>query len=240
MRRPKTTRKVDLRKAYELGGYSGEYSWFVREKVIPIIGEASLHSKASKAGSRVREYTVTKRNLQRITKALGIDSVHCRSLQAVKKAVKKVGPEATAEVLLSLIQSTSQPTASKDFPIRYRIPIHPLSHNRLYKASRNRMVRDPIYNKWRTKFFPLISGIVKETEVGVDFSKPLEVLYKFGHREASDKGGVFDRPNFQKAAQDCIFEHFGHDDSKVLDSSISGEFVDSYKDGYIEFSIRNT
>lgn len=236
----RTTRKVNLRTAYDMGGYTGDYSWFIREKVIPIIGAAALHSIPSREGSRVREYSVTQRNLHRVVKALGIESDRYKQLQAVKKAVSKAGAQAAAEVILNLVEQTEQPIKDPNFPIKYRIPIHPISHNMLYEAKGGRMVKTKRYSNWRKEFFPLIQQIVPKTGHGVDFTKPLEVRFYFGHREKSRGGGTFDRPNFQKAVQDCIFEHFGYEDSKALDTSVSGEFVDDYSSGFIEFSIRNT
>lgn len=225
------SKRVDLRKAYKLGGYSGEYSWFVREKVLPIIGRAALHAKACKRGSRVKEYTVTRRNLDRVTKSLGLERV-----KAVSKVIAKAGPDATAKMMLTLMETTKEP----GYPIGFKIPLHPISHNMLYKAAGNRMVRTPRYNSWREEFFNMMSATITKDTKGVDFTRPLDVKYTFGHREASDRGGVFDRTNMQKAAQDCAFEYFGFDDSKVLDSSISGEFVDSYAEGFMELHIRNT
>lgn len=239
-KRTKVTRKVDLRNAYDMGGYSGDYAWFIRTKVIPIIGESSIHSKDSRKGSRVKEYCVTQRNLHRVIKALGIGSTRYNQVRAMKKAVSKAGPDATAEMIIKLVEGTQQPEGLDNFPINFRIPIHPLSHNMMYEAKGNRMVKTTRYKNWRKHFFKLIQAIVPDTCSEVDLTKPLEVIYRFGHREKSNKGGVFDRPNFQKSAQDCVFEHFKVDDSKVLDSSVRGEFVQEYTDGYIEVSIRNT
>ena len=240
VKRTKVTRKVDLRTAYTMGGYSGEYSWFVRTKVIPIIGESALHPSPPRSGSKVREYKVTSKNLNRVIKALGISNTRYSQVRAMKKAVSKAGPDATAEMIIKLVEDTQQPKGLDNFPVNFRIPIHPLSHNMMYEAKGNRMVKTTRYKNWRKHFFKLIQAIVPDTCSGVNLSKPLEVIYRFGHREKSNKGGVFDRPNFQKSAQDCVFEHFKYDDSKVLDSSVRGEFVKEYTDGYIEVSIRNT
>lgn len=235
----RTVRKMNLRSAYTMGGYSGDYAWFVRTKVVPIIGEAALHPIASNNGSRVREYTVTQRNLHRVIKALGIDTPRYNQLQAVKTAVRKAGVDATAEMIVKLVESTEQPKATEMYPLRIRVPLHPISNNMLYEAKGNRMVKTAMYKDWRKKFFPLIQAIDVADDHGIDFTKPMEVIYKFGHRESSRSGGSFDRPNFQKAAQDCVFEYFGHDDNKVHDSSVRGEFVPDYPDGYIEYSVRN-
>lgn len=239
-RSSRTTRKVNLRTAYEMGGYTGDYAWFVREKVIPVIGAAALHTLPSRRGSRVREYSVTQKNLHRVVKALGIETPRYKQVQAVKKAVSKAGPQAAAEIIMKLVEQTEQPSANPDFPINYRIPLHPISHNMLYEAKGGRMVKTKRYKDWRLEFFPLMKEIVSKTGHGVDFTKPLEAIFIYGHREKSRSGGTFDRQNFTKAAQDCIFEYFGNDDSKVLKSSIDGEFVSDYSDGYIEFMIRNT
>lgn len=236
------TRKVNLRKAYDMAGYTGDYAWFVRNKVVPVIGETALHPRASMSGSRVREYNVTQRNFNRVVKALGIANERYNQVQSVKKAISSAGAEAAAEIIVDLVERTQQPNSTADFPIAFRIPLHPISHNMLYEAKANRMVKTQRYKDWRLEFFPLITEIVDREAIAglVDFTKPLEVKFRFGHREKSRTGGTFDRPNFQKAAQDCIFEYFGHDDKKALDTSISGEFVDDYPRGYIECLIRNT
>lgn len=238
-KRTRVTRKVDLRSAYNMGGYTGDYAWFVRNKVIPIIGETALHPIASKNGSRVREYSVTQRNLHRVIKALGIETARYKQVQAVKKAVTKAGPAAAAEIIMKLVEQTDQPEASAEFPINYRIPLHPISHNMLYQAKGNRFVKTELYKKWRKEFFPLIQAITPKTGHGVDFRKPLEVALHFGHREKSGRGGTFDMQNFAKSAIDCSFEHFGHDDSTIGKVDLSREFVSDYSDGFIEVRIRN-
>lgn len=235
----RTVRKTDLRAAYEMGGYTGDYARFVRNKVVPIIGESALHPIAARAGSRVREYNVTQRNLHRVIKALGIDNTRYNQVQAVKKAVRKAGPDAIAEVIMKLVEGTEQPKATDEYPINFKIPLHPISHNMLYAAKGSRFVKTARYKTWRKKFFPLIQSIVKKTGHGVDFTKPLEAVYYYGHREVSKSGGVFDRQNFTKALQDCVSEHLGFDDNKVLESSIKGEFVENYAEGFMEVRIRN-
>lgn len=231
----KRSRKVDLRAAYSMGGYYGDYAKFVREKVIPIIGETALHKKASKDGSRVREYLVTQRNFHRVTKSLGIST----DLSRVEKAVSNAGSKATAELILKLIRETSQPTADPNFPIGFRIPIHPISHNRQYKAVGGRIVRSKVYTNWRRKFFALIQEIVSISSADVDFSKPVEVSLHFGHMEESDPGKFFDLQNFCKSALDCSFEHYGSPDHLIRSLQVSGEFVNDYADGFIEVKMRN-
>lgn len=238
-RRTRATRKVNLRTAYTMGGYTGDYAWFVRNKVIPVIGEAALHPLASARGSRVREYSVTSRNLHRVVKALGIETPRYKQVQAVKKAVSKAGAEAAAEVILKLVEATEQPEPSDEFPISYRIPLHPISHNMQYEAKGSRIVRTKRYNNWRKEFFPLIQRIVPKRGHGVDFRKPVQMIIHLGHREASRSGNKFDMQNFAKAAIDCSFEHFGFDDNNVPSVILSREFVDEYSDGFMEFKIRN-
>lgn len=231
-KRRKRSKKVNLRVIYDAKGYKSDYSWFIRTKVIPVIGESSLHPIRSK--SRTKEYTVTGRNFLRVAKALGLDLDELRMVQAVINA----GPEATAKTILELVKNTKQPDKSEEYPIRYRIPLHPISHNKMYDAKGSRIVRSAEFTKWRKKVFPLLAEIVKCDSSGVDFDKPVQVDYYFGHLEKVN-GYCYDRTNFQKSAQDCVFEHFGYDDSLVHKSSIDGEFVDSIKDGFFEFSIRN-
>lgn len=237
----KRTRKVNVRHLYNAGGYTGDYARFIRDKVVPIVGDTSLHLIASEEGSRVREYSVTSRNFTRLVKALDVDMKTYEHLNSIKKAVEKAGSKTTAELILKLISATPQPLKSKDYPVAFRIPIHPISHNQLYIPFRGTLKKSELYKKFRIEFFKMVREVIQKEEVLklVDLTKPLEVLYKFGHREKSVQGGVFDRSNFQKAAQDCVFEFLGHDDSKVLNSSISGEFVGEYSQGYIELKIRN-
>ncbi len=232
MPRRRSTRRVNLRAAYNAGNYTGDYAWFVREKALPIIGQAALRQIESSKGSRVREYSVTKRNLDAVIK----------SLEIPRAAVKPtpLSPEVLIEIG-KILGSTPQPQPTSEFPVSFRIPLHPISHNMLYEGS-TRIRRSARYNKFRSEFFPMIESVLDKGDVlsKIDPTKPMEVIYTFGHREKSQRGNAFDRSNFQKAAQDCVFEFLGFDDSKVLDSSIKGEFVESYADGYMEFQLRNT
>lgn len=233
-KRRKRSKRVNLRIIYNAKGYKSDYSWFIRTKVIPIIGEGSLHPIRSKSKSKVKEYCVSSKNFLRVVKSLGLNAEELRMTQAVISA----GPEVTAKTILELVKKTKQPDSSEEYPIRYRIPIHPISHNKMYSAKGNRIVRSPEFTEWRKKVFPLLTEIVKGDTKGIDFDEPVQVDFYFGHIEKVG-GYSYDRTNFQKSAQDCIFEHFGYDDSLVHKSSIDGEFVDSVKEGFIEFSIRN-
>lgn len=224
----KKTRKLNLVRLFDNYSRMTNYDNFIKNKVIPIIGEKAVHKIVVKG---VTKYGATERNFNRVAKSLGIT--------VSRPKVKKVDNTAFINMFKEALSSVIQPT-TPGYPISYRIPIHPISHNKLYKAVRGRFVRDPVYSAWRNNFFPLIHEIASKSKKGVDFTKPLDVKYKFGHREKSDAGYKFDRPNFQKAAQDCIFEFFESDDTMVLESSITGEFVETYGEGYIEFSIRNT
>ena len=219
------TRKLNLIKLFNNYPRMTNYDNFIKNKVIPVIGEKAIHKRVVKG---VTKYGVTDRNFTRVAKSLNIDVANSKP-----DNVKLVN------AFKELLKNVTQPT-TPGYPISYRIPLHPISHNRLYKAVKGRFVRSPAYGDWRNNFFPLISEIASRSKKGVDFTKPLTVLYKFGHREKSDSGYKFDRPNFQKAAQDCIFEFFESDDSMVLESSVTGEFIDTYEEGYVEFSIRNT
>lgn len=221
MRKIRKSKKLNLARLFDQYPRMTNYENFIKKKVIPIIGERAVHETGT-AGNK--KYMVTGRNFTRVAKALDIK--------------EDKGTEVILSAFKILLDNVIQPV-SDEYPICYRIPLHPISHNALYKAVRGKFVRAPAYTNWRNRFFPLAVQIVSKSTKGVDFTKPLKVLYKFGHREKSDAGNKFDRPNFQKAAQDCIFEHFGSDDSMVLESSITGEFVESYEEGYIEFNIRN-
>lgn len=238
-RRTKSVKKVDLREAYIMGGYTGEYSWFVRTKVTPIIGEASLHPMPSKAGSRVKEYSVTPRNLHRVVKALGIENVRYKQVRAVRKAVVKAGPDATAKMIMSLVEKTEQPTSTAEFPVCFRIPLHPISENKLYTKSARRVHKTRMYTQWSSHFSHLIDSIVDDPNIPVDLSKPLALELHIGHKEMSSPGHYFDLQNLDKAAIDCAFEYFGSADNKVRDLHVTGEFVEEYSDGFIEYRLRN-
>ena len=238
--------RIDLRKAYDMGGYKSDYAWFVRTKVVPILGDRALQVVKPREGSRTKEYSVTVNNFKRLMKSLNIEirrmprKITTKSNSNIRKIVRDAGPEMTAILIERLVERVGSSNPDPEFPIKYRIPIHPISHNMLYGAHGSRFHRTARYNEWRSKFFQLVKKLVPKDTRGVDFTKPLEVVYYFGHREFSSLGHVFDRPNFQKAAQDCIFEHFGFEDSKALNTSVRGEFVKEYSDGFLEFSIRNS
>lgn len=238
-KRTRVTKKVDLRSAYVMGGYTGEYAWFVRTKVVPIIGEAALHHKDSLRGSQVKEYFVTQRNLHRVIKTLSIDNPRYKKITDVRKALCKIGPDVTADIIMSLVESVHQPSASTEYPLAFRIPLHPISHNMLYDAKGGRFVRSNKYAEWRKQFFPLIRSIVDLSSINVDLDKHTEISIKFGHREFSDRGHRFDVQNFTKAAIDCCYEYLGALDDKIDDIRTSREYVQEYSQGYMEFRIRN-
>lgn len=233
--------KVNLRAAYTLGGYSGEYSWFIREKVIPIIGEAALHYVKPKASSRIREYAVTARNFQRVLRSLGISQEAYEQHKSISRAVKKAGPDETAALIQRLAESTVQPEPTEDYPLRFRIPTHPFSHNKMYvDVSRTIKKCTKDYTAWKDRFANLMDFIVAKDSKGVDLSKPVRMSFYYGHREKSDGGHYFDRRNFDKATQDCVYSHFGlRCDHLAMEGSFSGEFVDDYSDGFIEVKVRN-
>lgn len=231
------TRRVNLRKAYEASGYKMPYSKFIRDKVVPVIGKSALKRIRNTSG-RAREYTVTRRNFTKVTVSLGIDDKLIK-LRSIKKRVESIGPDLTAEMILALLEKTTQPTPSEDYPINFKVPLHPISHNNLYSPVRSRLVRSGAYTSWRIDFFNLMEAIQPSGGDSVDFSKPLGVKLKFHHRRASDPGHIFDMQNFAKAAIDCAFEYFGEDDKMVEELSMTRELVNEYSDGSIEISIRN-
>lgn len=238
------TRKVNLRRAYEMSGFTSGYAWFVREKVVPVIGDAALHRMSSRSGSREYEYSVTKNNFHRVVKALNIQDEGYKKTKLLEKAIRQSDPEELARAITSIVQSNTPvpvPTPRENFPVCMYIPMHPISHNMLYEGAGRGMRRTSLYNKHRDEFFEYVTAQFNSDEINrlIDTRAPMEVIYTFGHREKSKRGGVFDRSNFQKASQDLVFEFLGSDDSKVLESSIKGEFVHNYKDGYIKVEIRN-
>ena len=238
-KRTRRPSRVNLRTAYKSGGYSGSYAWFVRNKVVPIIGEAALQSIASVKGSRVKEYSVTKRNLQRVFKALGLSEDNLRRLSNIEKAVSKAGPSMTASVILDLVEKTSQPTPCKKYPINLRIPLHPISHNMLYNCRGGRFVKSSRYIKWRKKFFPMIQAILPNPPSTFSVSKPVEIHLRFGHIEKTGDNSYFDLQNFGKAIIDVCFEHLGGSDHTICNVVMERELVDDFESGFMEIKLRN-
>lgn len=234
-RSSRTTRKVNLRAAYEMGGYTGDYSWFVRTKAVPIIGESALHPLPTQRGSRVHEYSVTRRNLHRVVKALGIESTRYKQVQAVKKAVSSAGAEATAELIVKMAETTAP---EPGYSVSITIPVHPISNNAQYEYNNGRVVSTARHKDYKERFAASIRSINPDLS-SVDFNKSMDIHMHFGHREASARGYKFDRNNFQKAAIDELYRHAGRDDSLVHRTSMSGEFVNEYSEGFIRFDLRN-
>lgn len=238
-RRRTSSGKVNLRYAHSMCGYSGNYAWFVRTKVVPIIGESALHPAPSLKDSKVREYKVTKKNLLRVLKSLGAPTRDIDKLLKTEAVVRKSDPFVTAKVIHDLLEKSGQPRVDPSYPINFRIPMHPISHNDLYISRGGRLVRSAKYKKWRLNFFKLIPMIVGKKNVKVDFTKPLTVDLKFGHKEESSEGHYFDMQNFAKAAIDCSFEHFEHSDHLISKLSMDRVLVEDYPEGFIEVRIRN-
>lgn len=237
-RKSRAPGKVDLRMAYNSGGYTGSYAWFVRNKVIPIIGEAALHDAPCKKGSRVKEYRVTKRNLQRVFKSLGIEDSSLKRLSSIEKAVKKASPGTTAAIILDLLENTTQPSEDPDFPINIKIPLHPLSHNMMYICRRGKFVRSTRYIKWARKFHALIQSVLPKVPSGFKVGKRTELRLTFGHVEKTDSG-YFDMQNFAKSVIDTTYEHIGGTDHLIEDIRIKRELVEDYNDGYMIIQLRN-
>lgn len=238
-RKRKSSSKVNLRYAHSLCGYTGSYAWFVRTKVIPILGESALHPAPSKKGSRVKEYNVTKKNLLRVLKSLGAPLKNIDNLLKTESIVKKSDPFVTANVIHDLVAKCNQPKEDNQYPINFKVPIHPISHNDLYVSRGGKLVRSAKYKSWRLKFFKLIVMIVGKSNVKVNFTKPIAVDLRFGHVEKSGEDHFFDMQNFAKAAIDCSFEHFNHSDHLISKLSMDRVFVEDYPEGFIEVRIRN-
>lgn len=232
--RKRTSRKVDLRKAFEMSGCKRTYRWFVNNKVVPVIGNSALHLTSGEIGKLNAEYKVTSRNFNRVLSSLDIP----KDVIKLRKAVSKADPSVTAKVILDLLEKTSQPDRGS-FDVSIRIPLHPISHNMLYQSRGGRLCRSKSYTKWRNQFFTMIRSIKPTVGKKFSFNKNMEVHLKFGHVESSGDGKFFDMQNFAKAAIDCTYEHFGKDDHLISRLSMDRELVGDYIDGYMEIKIKN-
>lgn len=111
------------------------------------------------------------------------------------------------------------------------IPIHGFSCNYMYKDNK----RTSAYNKWIAEFPKDI--IYKELleDMGVDFTKEIEVNLAYKCK------GEFDIENFNKATIDMLFNRILGVDDKVVTkiNAIKWEECSSYSEGCICVNIRN-
>ena len=121
---------------------------------------------------------------------------------------------------------------TEEIPVDY----HPFSENCMYEAiDEGKMVKTRMYNRWLREF-PLYQLPTREMleEIGIDFTKPIDVRVGF---RALEK---FDKQNFIKPFLDIIFNYFQADDRIVSDlAMIDLGVCDEYKDGGFVFQIRN-
>jgi len=231
-------RYVDIRKAYDLGGYKGDYSWFIRNKVIPIIGERSLHEKPSRRGSRIKEWKCTERNFRRILKSLGLDErAHKRALsRRASKVVQGLGADKTGELIIELMSRIPKAVTNEN-EVEYRVPAHPFSNNYMYEynsRSRGGVRCTDAYARHKVEVDALLGAqITVEDSQKVDFSKPMHVDLHFAHRPN------FDSSNFIKAAIDNLARCHGFNDRLVQSSSYTSEHVGGFVDGWYSIRVRN-
>lgn len=245
-RRKSKIAKVNLRKAYNLSGLKCPYSRFVREKVIPVIGESALHPLPRRKGSRENEWWVTKNNFARVLREHDYRlpaKVSTEQVDAVTQFVAQ-HPDAGGTLILSLVEmlrergdedsavALVQPSENE---LVYCIPIHPFSNNHQYEYTpRGSGVRcTDKYNEWKRDADALLAALVQDGDrEKIDWTQPVHVDYHFRHLAR------FDTMNFIKSAQDVLGRVFAFDDKRVKSSNVSAEDASGYDDGHILFTIR--
>lgn len=116
------------------------------------------------------------------------------------------------------------------------LPIHGFSVNFMYSVGkRGRMVRSEAYATWRDKFpHELIPSSLSLWSMGVDLDKPIGIEAQFIAKEK------FDVDNFSKSLIDAIWENYGDDDNKVVETKCTRiGTCDNYSEGLIRFRLYN-
>lgn len=111
------------------------------------------------------------------------------------------------------------------------IPVHGFSNNCMfeYKEDGN-VTRTKEYRKWLKKFPTQKLDSLSH----IDFSKPIQAVYKFDHKEA------FDTPNMCKSLSDVIASYFNTNDHQIVNEiCIKGETVKEFWDGKIHIYMYN-
>lgn len=110
------------------------------------------------------------------------------------------------------------------------IPVHGFSNNYMYEHGENGDVKTDKYTKWRNKF--PTQNLNKLSYI--DFSKPVQAIYKFDQLER------FDTPNMGKSIADTIADYFNVDDHQIINQiCIKGEVVNSFREGKIHIYMYN-
>lgn len=140
---------------------------------------------------------------------------------------------ATSKYINNINKELSSYKEKFDIPTEelFFIPVHGFSCNYMYQNNK----RTSAYNKWIAEFPKDI--IYKELleDMGVDFSKEIEVNLAYKCK------GEFDIENFNKATIDMLFNRILGVDDKIVTkiNSIKWEECSSYNEGCICVNIRN-
>ena len=117
------------------------------------------------------------------------------------------------------------------------INVHPFSNNYMYRDTPYGKKRTEAYDRWIANF-PREEAMTKEywEELGVDFTKPIEITYCYIVKKKYEDGS-----NFDKAFFDMLFNRIYKVDDKIVKKwrGESLNIANSYEEGEIQFYLRN-
>ena len=117
------------------------------------------------------------------------------------------------------------------------INFHPFSNNYMYRDTPYGKKRTEAYDRWIANF-PKEEAMTKEywEELGVDFTKPIEITYCYIVKKKYEDGS-----NFDKAFFDMLFNRIYKVDDKIVKKwrGESLNIANSYEEGEIQFYLRN-
>lgn len=117
------------------------------------------------------------------------------------------------------------------------INAHPFSNNYMYRDTPYGKKRTEAYDRWIANF-PREEAMTKEywEELGVDFTKPIEITYCYIVKKKYEDGS-----NFDKAFFDMLFNRIYKVDDKIVKKwrGESLNIANSYEEGEIQFYLRN-
>lgn len=145
-------------------------------------------------------------------------------------AINNMGPEATAKVLVKLMEKAGPSIQPFEF---FHIPQHPYSVNHHYNARGSDFVRRPEYTAWRKRAALAVTAqLVPDSRI--DYSKPLHVdIYaRYLHN--------YDVDNFIKSAIDACQDGIpGFNDKYLRTVTISGDNRYTKETGEVLLRFRN-
>ena len=117
------------------------------------------------------------------------------------------------------------------------INAHPFSNNYMYRDTPYGKKRTEAYDRWIANF-PREEAMTKEywEELGVDFTKPIEITYCYIVKKKYEDGS-----NFDKAFFDMLFNRIYKVDDRIVKKwrGESLNIANSYEEGEIQFYLRN-